>query len=194
MRNLLHVIFATILVTATILNAQSNIPNGWFAAGNNNSEYDIGIDNTTVQNGKSSIFIKSKSPEQNNFGNLMQTISAENYLGKRLKLSGFVKTEKVDGWSGLWMRIDGENNEQLGFDNMRNRSIKGTTEWKNCAIVLDIPENSKSINYGILLGGEGKVWIDNIKIEEVDRSVAVTNLSTVNKLPKYPINLDFEEK
>ena len=90
------------------------------------------------------------------------------------------------------MRIDGYNNQQLGFDNMQGRAIKGTTEWKKYEIVLDIPSNSKSINYGLLLGGEGKVWFDNFRLEEVDKNVPVTNLRKENKLPSQPINLDFE--
>ena len=193
MRKRLCLLSLTILVSMTFLNAQSNIPKGWFPAGNNISEYEIGIDHAIFHKGKSSSLIKSKSPKKNNFGNLMQTISADNYLGKRLKFSGFIKTDKVSGWSGLWMRIDGDNKEQLGFDNMQNRAIKGTTDWKEYEIVLDIPTNSKAISFGILLGGEGKVWIDNIRFEEVDKSVPVTNLMKEKKLPSEPVNLDFEE-
>ncbi|MCK7516664.1 MAG: hypothetical protein MZV64_02535 [Ignavibacteriales bacterium] len=82
------------------------------------------------------------------------------------------------------MRIDGESNQQLGFDNMRDRAIKGTTDWKKYEIVLDIPENSTTINYGVLLGGDGKVWFDNFELKEVDKSVAVTNTATEIKYPK----------
>ena len=169
------------------------IPNGWFPAGSNPAEYEMGIDNSNFQNGHSCAYIKSKSPKENEFGTLMQSINAENYLGKRLRLSGHLKSEDIKGWGGMWMRIDGENNQQLGFDNMRGRTIKGTTDWKKYEIVLDVPSNSKTINYGVLLGGQGKVWFDNMKVEEVDKSVAVTNTATEIKYPKEPINLDFEE-
>ncbi len=76
---------------------------------------------------------------------------------------------------------------------MKDRAINGTMEWKRYKIVLDIPSNSKSINYGVLLGGEGKVWFDNFELTEVDKSIEVTNLMKENKLPIKPINLDFEE-
>jgi len=123
-------VIAIVLTTFLIANRNNQIPNGWFSAGSNSSEYEIGIDNSTFQNGKSCAYIKSKSPKDNEFGTLMQTISAENYLGKRLQLSGYVKSEDIKGWSGIWMRIDGENYQQLGFDNMQSRAIKGTTDWK----------------------------------------------------------------
>ena len=123
----------------------------------------------------------------------MQTIKAENYLGKRLRLSGYIKSEDVEGWSGMWMRIDGENYMQMGFDNMRNRPIKGTSDWKKYEIVLDIPPDSKSINYGVLLNGDGKVWFDDFKLEEVDDNVPVTNIVSEKMIPDQPVNLDFEE-
>ena len=194
MKKLIGTLFVVAIVITTFLIANSNyqMPNGWFPAGSNPSEYEMGIDNSNFQNGYSSAYIKSKSPNKKEFGTLMQTISAENYLGKRLQLSGHVKSENVNGWSGLWMRIDGSNNQQLGFDNMQGRSIKGTTDWQKYKIVLDVPANSKSINYGVLLGGIGKVWFDNFKLEEVDESVPVTNLTKKNLLPSSPINLDFE--
>ena len=194
MKKLIGALFviAIIVTTFIIANNSNKIPDGWFPAGSNPTEYEMGTDNSNFQSGNSCAYIKSKSPKEKEFGTLMQTISAENYLGKRLQLSGYVKSENVKGWSGLWMRIDGYNNQQLGFDNMQGRAIKGTTEWKKYEIVLDIPSNSKSINYGLLLGGEGKVWFDSFKLEEVDKSIPVTNLRKENKLPSQPINLDFE--
>lgn len=195
MKKIIGVVFVIAIVAVFFLIADNNnrIPNGWFPAGSNPSEYEMGIDISNFQNGNSGAYIKSKSPKENEFGTLMQSISAENYLGKRLRLSGHLKSEDIKGWSGMWMRIDGENNQQLGFDNMRGRTIRGTTDWKKYEIVLDVPANSKTINYGVLLGGQGKVWFDNVKVEEVDKSVAVTNTATENKYPKEPINLDFEE-
>jgi len=194
MKKIIAALFViAILITVLIIADNNNkTPTGWFPAGSNPSEYEMGIDNSIFQNGQACAHIKSKSPKENQFGTLMQTISAESYLGKRLMLSGYIKSEDVNGWSGMWMRIDGESNQQLGFDNMRDRAIKGTTDWKQYEIVLDIPENSTTINYGVLLGGDGKVWFDNFELKEVDKNVPVTNLTKESKLPSQPINLDFE--
>jgi len=194
MKKIIAALFViAILITVLIIaNNNNKIPTGWFPAGSNPSEYEMGIDNSVFQNGQACAYIKSKSPKENQFGTLMQTISAENYLGKRLMLSGYIKSEDVNGWSGMWMRIDGESNQQLGFDNMRDRAIKGTTEWKKYEIVLDIPENSTTINYGVLLGGDGEVWFDNFELKEVDKNVPVTSLKKESKLPSQPVNLDFE--
>ena len=194
MKKIIAALFVIAILITVLIIADNNTktPTGWFPAGSNPSEYEIGIDNSIFQNGQACAYIKSKSPKENQFGTLMQTISAEYYLGKRLMLSGYIKSEDVNGWSGMWMRIDGESNQQLGFDNMRDRAIKGTTDWKKYEIVLDIPENSTTINYGVLLGGDGEVWFDNFELKEVDKNVPVTNLLKESGLPSQPINLDFE--
>ncbi len=182
MKKLAVLLLAVAGVVTIYLFAKDNnkLPEGWFAAGNKPAEYEMGIDNSVHESGKSSAFIKSKNPGTTEFGTLMQTISAENYLDKRLRLTGFIKTKDVKGWSGMWMRIDGEG-KQLSIDNMVNRQIKGTTDWKQYAIVLDVPANSKTINYGVLLGSDGEVWFDNLKLEVVDKNVPVTSDSTRNE-------------
>ena len=194
MKKIIAALFViAILITVLIIADNNNkTPTGWFPAGSNPSEYEMGIDNSIFQNGQACAYIKSKSPKENQFGTLMQTISAEYYWGKRLMLSGYIKSEEVNGWGGMWMRIDGESNQQLGFDNMRDRTIKGTTDWKKYEIILDIPANSTTINYGVLLGGDGEVWFDNFELKEVDKNVPVTNLLKKSGLPSQPINLDFE--
>lgn len=194
MKKLLGALFVIVIVVTTFIIATNNnkIPNGWFPAGSNPAEYEMGIDKSIFQSGNSSAYIKSKSPEKKEFGTLMQTINAENYLDKRLQISGYVKSENVKGSSAMWMRIDGNNKQQLGFDNMQGRTIKGTTDWQKYEIVLDVPINSISINYGVLLNGEGNVWFDNFQLEVVDKSVPVTNITTKKRLPSEPSNLDFE--
>ena len=196
MKKIFAGLFVITFAVAAFLIAGGNdkIPNGWYPAGSNPSAYEMGVDNSSSQSGNACAFIKSKSPKQNEFGTLMQTFSAEDYLGKRLKLSGYVKTENVESWSCIWMRIDDKNNQQVGFDNMMNRPIKGTTEWKEYSIVLDVPANSNTINFGLLLAGNGKIWADNFTLVEVDESVPVTSIKKENKFPTRPINMDFEEK
>ncbi len=195
MKNLVFSLTAILLVVSIYLTAKNynSIPKGWFPSGSNPSEYEMGIDNSIFQNGHSCAYIKSKNPKENEFGTLMQTIDAKNYLSKRLQLSGYVKSKDIKGWSGIWMRIDGKEKQQLGFDNMQDRAIKGTTDWKKYDIVLDVPANSKSINYGVLLSGQGEVWFDNFQLNEVEKNVNLTNMTKENKLPDKPINLNFEE-
>ncbi|NNJ53563.1 MAG: hypothetical protein HKP17_10370 [Ignavibacteriaceae bacterium] len=187
---LLNVTF--ILSLVVVAENSDKIPDGWYPAGSNYNEYEMGIDRTISQSGQACAYIKSKKSNTDGFGTLMQSISAENYFGKRLQLSGYIKSENVEGWSGMWMRIDAESNESLGFDNMQDRAIQGTTDWNKYEIVLDVPLNSNTILFGVLLGGDGKVWFDNFELKEVDKNVPITDIRERGDRSTEPKNLDFE--
>src|SRR5690242_9926452 len=95
-------------------------PQGWFLAGNRPADYETGVDAQTVYGGQPSAYLKSKSAAIEGFGTLMQSFSAEEYLGKRIRYSAFVKTDSVQDWTGLWLRVDGVQGS-LAFDNMQTR-------------------------------------------------------------------------
>lgn len=168
---------------------QSTIPQGWMAAGSNPQDYEFTLDAKTFHSGSASGLLKSKKEKPQGFGTLMQEFLAENYRGKRMKFSAFVKTEHVEGWSGLWMKVEGAGHDSLGFDNMKNRAITGTQEWKKYDVILDVPQESRLIAFGILLSGSGKVWIDDITFEEA-LTDEVTDME--KPLPRNPTNLNFQ--
>lgn len=68
--------------------------------------------------------------EAKGFGTLTQWFRADEYRGKRLRMTAYVRTSGVERWAGLWMRIDGKEKTGLAFDNMMRRPVKGTTDWK----------------------------------------------------------------
>jgi hypothetical protein len=176
-----------------------DIPTGWFKAGNKPKSYDMGIDKGAGQNGTNAATIKSIDKTITGFGTLMQNCLPDNYIGKRVRMSGFLKTKDVSDWSGFWLRIDQKDSQEtLGFDNMhdgkKDRSIKGTTDWTKYEIVLDVPLKASNIAFGALLAGTGQIWFDNLKFEIVDNSVPTTGNGSESIMPlKEPTNLDFEK-
>ncbi len=105
------------------------------------------------------------------------------FKGKHIKLTGYVKTEHVAGTGAwLWMRLDGEANENLGFDNMMNRPVKGTTDWKEYSIDLSYdPDKVKAIYFGGLIVGSGKVWLDNLKLTIDGKDIAIAQPYTATR-------------
>ena len=179
-------------------NQNQDLLNAWFLAGNSPQNYEIGLDNSIFNNGKKSAFIESIESEIDGFGTLMQTCSAKEYLGKKVKMSGFIKTEKVSNWVGMWLRIDPNNSPSSKyFDNMRKNPIKGTTDWTKYELVLDVPTNSNSLNFGVLISGTGKVWFDDLNFEVIGNSTEKFDDSLNIEISKYispkPTNLDFEK-
>ncbi|MEK3953447.1 AraC family transcriptional regulator [Psychrobacillus sp. FSL K6-1464] len=174
------------------LNNQEQI-NGWNLSGSYTELYELTVDDKVFHTGTKSglLFAKGEANEQQ-FGTMMQGFQAENYKNKRIKMSCFLKTDQVTK-CGAWLRVDNVAGDTLQFDNMDSRSIHGTTDWNHYSIVLDVPEESASIHFGVLLVGKGKVWADGFRFEEVNEKVDSTNMLFQDNLPKQPINLDFSE-
>ena len=185
-RRLLFAISFAFLILSFIT---SSVPSGWFKAGSNPDDYEMFADKSIFKTGNSSATIQSNKKKIKGLGTLMQTCLSTEYLGKKVKLSGFIKSENVDGWAGLWLRVDGQKGEpSLSFDNMQNRAVKGTTDWNRYEIILNVPENARTLNFGALLSGTGKIWFDDLKFEIVSDIQVNIGKST----PEKPSNLNFE--
>jgi len=172
-----------------------DLPNGWIRAGSRYKSYDMGIDPGSGRDGKNAATIKSIDKKIRGFGTLMQNSSPNKFFGRRVRMSGYMKTNDVESWAGLWFRIDQKDSDKrLGFDNMKNgkvdRSIKGTTDWTRYEIVLDVPVNATNLAYGALLNGTGQIWFDDIRFEIVDSTIATTGKDIQMAEPS---NLDFEK-
>lgn len=141
----------------------------WFLAGSIPQAYEMGVDEAVKYRDAKvtgrevpARYLKSVEPNPQGFATMMQLASAKDLRGKRVRLSGDVKSEDVSEWAGIWMRIDGPNKEILAFDNMAGRPVKGSTDWTHYEIVLDVAENAETLACGILLTGPGTVWLANM--------------------------------
>lgn len=200
MRRLLAVALVGVALaaaSATLLAQTGDLPQGWIRAGDHPGDYEMRMDPGAGRTGKASATIKGKGPSPAGFGTLMQSIEAGEYKGKRLRLSGWVKAAGIGEWAGLWMRVDGPTPPgssfpaMLAFDNMQNRPIKGTSDWKRHEIVLDVAPEATFISFGILLSGAGQAWIDDLSLDAVGKDVSVTGQGLQGP-NKKPVNLDFE--
>jgi hypothetical protein len=169
------------------------MPAGWFSAGSHPQHYLIGADLTTSHRGACSGTVAARREQPEGFGTLMQQCLASAYCGQRLRLTGYLKAAGVTGWAGMWLRIDGPDGEKasLGFDNMQDRPITGTCDWTQHTIVLDVPNTSHALAFGVLLEGPGQVWIDDLRFDIVGTDIPVTG-RTITISPQ-PVNLDFEQ-
>ena len=182
-----------ILFTAILFSFSFDIPKGWFKAGAAPDEYDMGIDPGSGQNGGNAATIKSKKDKAKSWGTLMQDFAPGKYLGKKIRMSAYMKTKDVTTSAAFWLRVDQEKSRaSLSFDNMANRPITGTTDWKKYEIVLDVPEKASNIAYGAMLRGSGQIWFDNFSFE-IDTVTPVTDLKKVNRQNPEPFNVDFEK-
>ncbi|MEC5165184.1 hypothetical protein RCH18_000909 [Flavobacterium sp. PL11] len=168
------ILFTAIMLAAMVgkLNAQSNgtyknvLDYSYWQPESPN--YDMSFEKNEKLTDQNIFTIKSVKSKIDGFGTLMKTVQSDSYKGKVIKLSGFVKTEKVKSWAGLWMRADYYKTQVLAFDNMYNRRIRGTTDWMKYEVILYVPIDATSISYGTLLDGTGQVWFKDLNLEVVD--------------------------
>lgn len=153
------------------------LPQGWFVTESTPKLYEAGLDTESPCEGNRSAYLRSLHAIPSGYGTFMQAFDAQTFRGKRLRFSAVVRTENVQGWTGLWMRVEGEDpKEPLAFDNMQSRALVGTMPCKRYEVVLDVPQEAKAIMAGLMLSGTGKAWMGAVRFEPVDTSVPVTNL------------------
>lgn len=186
-------------LVSPLTHAEDRCPSNW---GGGPNGYGITLDTKIKLSGASSVCL-SKSPidTEHKAGTIVQAINASKFAGKRLRFSGYIKTQKVTSYAGLWLRVDSPERGTVAFDNMQRRPITGTNDWYKYEIVLDIPEDGEMINFGALLEGDGKIWVDDLSFEIVTDAVETTNkmkrptnqkIAIPASLAREPQNLSFE--
>ena len=182
--------------------AARDAPRGWALVGPQLQAYTVRLDATQQHGGGYSALLECSVRDLESFGALQQFFRADNLRGQRVRLRGYLRSRDLELWAGLWMRVDGAEASQLAFDNMWQRPVRGNTEWSQYDIVLDVPEAAVQIAYGVTLAGSGRLWIDDISIEAVDKSVPTTDMGQApipgkmqvpNDLASVPQNTGFEE-
>lgn len=176
------------------LGLSAQLPEGWYPAGNNWKNYRIGLKAKEGRNGGSAARLECLKDTVNGYGSLMQDFLPGSYLGKRIRLSAWVKTRDVEQWAGVWIQVAKDTDEKpLCFDNMADRPISGSTDWSRYELVVDVPWEAKVILMGGILNGTGSMWLDDFNIEVVDRSTPTTGKGNNYFLPlEKPTNLSLD--
>jgi erythromycin esterase-like protein len=118
------------------------------------------------------------------FGVATATFPVKDAAGRRVHFSGYIKTDNVTGgYAGLWWRVDGGSGV-LAFDNMADRGVTGTMDWKRYDINLPVAASATNINFGAILTGGGTAWFDGLSVEIDGAYYAATNA----------LDLDFESQ
>ncbi len=96
--------------------------------------------------------------------------------GKRIRVSGWIKTNNVRECAGLQMYAYGAGGEALASDEMICvRPIHGTTDWRKYEMVQDIPPDATKIFLSAALFCSGEIWTDDFQVEVVGNDVPLTD-------------------
>jgi hypothetical protein len=155
-------------------------PDGWYFVSTSGAKVTIDADEKFEGEHAARIDATEPTGSGQRFSNLMQSIDATPWRGKRVRYRGAVRATELGAASRaqLWFRVDrseGSNGErQIGaFDNMDDRPIRSST-WAHYDIVLDVADDAARIALGMFVVGTGRAWLDDVSIAVADASVAPT--------------------
>jgi len=129
-------------------------------------KYPGSLDRRVAKSGASSFLLAPRPPKVvagGGFGCATGRFPVEDARGRTIRFSGWIRTEELDdAWAGLWWRVDGPSPR---FDNMMERGPRGTTDWQQVTIEMEVPMDARAIYFGLLNAGIGKAWFDSLTIE-----------------------------
>ncbi len=150
-------------------------PAGWFAW----SKFKrLGVTMTTsdqAYQGKKSLMIyRPPGLAYGEIGpNVVQTIDATPYRGKKIRFKGVARVElEDDTFAFLHLKIvagvqSAYSSELPLFDSLDKYRIKNS-EWRHYSIEAEVAENADKITYSVNLRDFGAVWLDAVEIEIVE--------------------------
>ncbi len=167
-----------------------NLPAAWTSCGEG---FDFNVDRV----GEGRYFGSITAGDGADYGaRLKQTFSAREYIGKRIRLVGYCRSENVTVVAGLFVRAERLNGRPLTEDDMLDRPLVGTLKWQRCEMVIEVPAEAVNIAIGAHMQGRGKLWFKELTVEEVAPSVPTTDqyaFGCVGIWDLEPVNLDFTE-
>jgi hypothetical protein len=182
-----HYVLAAAIAATSVLAlaaAPEPLPAPWQVTGKDAKKYTAGVDQADGVKGAK--FLTNAGGDDKGWAALAQGISPQNYAGQRVRFRARVRTQDIGNWAGLWMRVDSQSRHSASFYNSQDKPIKGTTDWQERSVVLDVPQDATAIVFGVIGAGKGTVWIDQLALDTVSQDVPVDSMQPKAPLPTAP--------
>lgn len=169
----------------TIRNVQ-----GWDLIGSDPMTYKMGT-RYDKERGSKVGFLRSSGAKKENdhYGTMLQSSTSSNIDSDMVRLTGFLRSNDVQNWSGMWVRLEDTQGKILAFKDMMDAPIRGTTDWNKYELLLKVPDNAVKITFGVLINGIGSVSMDDFKLEQIKNNIVIDR----SELKVDHLNLDFEK-
>lgn len=137
------------------------LPLGWSRG--ERGVFAVELDSAVVHGGTQSVRITASPDGRLGFGSLARRIDVTPFVGKRVRLHGWVRTQGVTGWATLWLRVDGG---EVTYE-MADSPLGTSSGWGE--VVADaMIIGGKELTFGVALAGDGTAWFDDLSIEVVE--------------------------
>lgn len=160
-------------------------PLRWSAGSADMSAFEITRDTTIAHGGHTSIRVRSVDEPQS-FVDVSVGLSPQPYLGRRIRFSVFLRSASLGGAGALlWARADDANHKFVGYANSQATPIRGTTDWTQVSISVDVAASTVKLYVGVWSFGIGSLWIDDARVES-DGGIAPVDFSFENPAEFVP--------
>jgi serine/threonine protein kinase len=132
-------------------------PRGWYGR----PFATIFADNGVVHSGRWSARIDRGTDSPGEFSALTSTFPVR-FGGHQIELRGYLRSEKVDSFAGLWLREDSAEGKMLSLKHSRH--LRGTTPWSEYRVSLPLDERTDSLAFGVISVGNGQTWADDLTL------------------------------
>jgi hypothetical protein len=146
------------------------LPLGWVLPGYAiKNGYEAEVTTEMPKSGNKCFLLRHFSDSLDVLGSVMQTIDAKPYRGRMVRFRAAVRAEIMGprGSAHLWLRVHLPDNCP-GFEDMQDLKPIVINNWEYYEIKGRIDKNADIINYGLMLIGNGKAWIDDASLEIID--------------------------
>lgn len=159
------------------VSANKELPDKWimFSAG---IGYKSAYTTEVKHSGERSLMMeRTEKKDADPFTCIAKMIPAK-YAGKEIEFRAYLKLEKVKEFVSIIIRIQDANYKIIQFKSSQlSQKINGTRDWQLYSIKAPMPADAQTIFVGQVLGGPGKLWIDDVQvlIDGKDISLAPLN-------------------
>jgi len=151
--------------------SKTNLPANWILAPT------VGYVATLVtdikNSGTYSLKIEGKPIDDGSNINIKQKLAIDYQQAKRIRVSAYIKTEKLKGNVVLWYTIEDERKKEIDFGSSESSGVMatGTKDWQKYAIDIIVSKAAKNLVFGAYMRGAGTVWFDDFAIETYEGAV-----------------------
>jgi hypothetical protein len=149
-------------------------------------QYLAGIDPQVERSGSGPVGYIRSLGKATGHGTRAAQVAAEPFHGKRVRVSGWVRTRDVKNWAGIQVSVVGLDGRLLSNDDMADRPITGSADWRQYDCVLDVADDAAGIVVSFSIYGMGEAWMNDFRVEPVPSSVPITDDRTWRKWSPNP--------
>jgi hypothetical protein len=146
----------------------------WQANSTHPDDYRVGMTRVAGMAGAEvPVILARAGAPRDHEGGVAQSIDAAEWRGKRLRLTGRLKSLDASFVQMVVHVISGPPDKET-VRSMVTSPIAGTRDWRAQEIVIDVADDARDIVYGFTLRGQGAAFGDSFSLEAVGRDVRLS--------------------